>query len=505
MIVRTAPLLVVGSGVAGLTVALTAPAATVLTPGRLGGDGSSAWAQGGIAAAVGPGDGPGCHADDTRAVAAGLGGGPAVDLLTAGGPGAIRSLVARGARFDRTAAGDLALGREAGHSRRRIVHADGDATGAEVMRALRAAAHERASVTVVEGATALDLAVAGGRVVGVLAAHASGERVLHLAPAVVLATGGIGRLYAATTNPAGVDGSGLAMAARVGARLADLEFVQFHPTALAAGADPMPLLTEALRGEGAVLVDDEGARFLPALHPAAELAPRDVVARAVWAKLEEGRKVYLDATGIGGDFPTRFPTAYAAAAEAGLDPRVDPLPVAPAAHYFMGGIDAGPDGRTSVPGLWAVGEAAATGAHGANRLASNSLLEGLVFGERVAAEAAAAGPLPALRAVALPDRSFGDYDAVPQVRALMQKYVGVVRTGAGLAAARAHLARLARRPLDRPSRDAVEVAALLATAASERTESRGAHQRADHPEVDPARARRRFVAPRAAPTYEVGL
>ncbi len=373
------------------------------------------------------------------------------------------------------------------------------------MRALRAAVVADAGIEVVENAVAVDLATADGRVAGVLV-ETGGRHVLHLAPAVVLATGGIGRLYAHTTNPPGVDGSGLAMAARRGVRLADLEFVQFHPTALDAGLDPMPLLTEALRGEGALLIDDEGARFMAAAHRDAELAPRDVVARAVWERLREGRKVFLDATtAVGRDFPERFPTVFAAAAAAGLDPRLDPLPVAPAAHYFMGGVAAGPDGRTAMPGLWAVGEVAATGAHGANRLASNSLLEGLVFGELVAGSAAAVPAAAVPDAVWLPVRPDGGEDVVGEVRALMEEYVGVVREAAGLRAAVKRLGELAGRPLSRASRNAVEVAALVSAAALARTESRGAHFRTDFPEPDPAQARRAFVTPASVPARRVAV
>jgi nicotinate-nucleotide pyrophosphorylase (carboxylating) len=388
-IVRLDAPLVVGSGVAGLSVALGLPRAVVLTLGPLG---STGWAQGGIAAALGSDDAPSLHAEDTMTVSAGLAVREAVDALTAGGPEAIRRLVEIGARFDLDASGDLSLAQEAGHRRRRIVHADGDATGREIMRALTEATAASPAVEVLEGWWAVDLARHRGRVTGVAAETPDGDRVVLLAPAVILATGGIGRLYRHTTNPPGVTGDGLAMAARAGARLADLEFVQFHPTALlASGVDPLPLLTEALRGEGATLVDRAGRRFMTLHHPDAELAPRDVVARAIWWQRQRDGAAYLDARSIE-DLPERFPTVFGLTRDAGLDPRTDLLPVTPAAHYFMGGIDAGPDGRTSLPGLWAVGEVAATGVHGANRLASNSLLEGLVFGAAVAADVAGSRP-----------------------------------------------------------------------------------------------------------------
>jgi len=434
--VRTGEVLVIGAGVAGLAAALgCAPRrVTLLTKAPLGAGGSTAWAQGGIAAALAADDAPALHAADTRAAAAGLAVDAAVERLTEEGPRRIAALLALGARFDRDpVTGGLALGREAAHGRRRILHAGGDATGAELSRALAAAVRRAGNVRVEEGSFALDLAVdpRGGRrrVVGAFALDPDGRRVLHLAGAVVLATGGAGRLYPHTTNPPEVTADGLAMAARAGARLADLELVQFHPTALAApvatggsdvipsrcspasggeesprsargdrpaAAPPLPLLTEALRGEGAVLVDERGRRFMPDEHPAGELAPRDVVARAIHRRLAAGGRVYLDARAALGDrFPERFPTAFRAARAAGLDPRSEPLPVVPAAHYHMGGVATDLAGRTSLPGLWACGEAASNGVHGANRLASNSLLEGLVFGAAVADELRAAPvPLP---------------------------------------------------------------------------------------------------------------
>ena len=282
----------------------------MITKARLGTGGSSPWAQGGIAAAVGSDDAPALHAADTLAAGAGLNDPHVVDILTAEGPERVAALLALGAHFDLDEEGALSLGREAAHSRRRILHAR-DATGAEVVRTLVEAVRRAPEIRVVDQAFAVDLAVEEGRVVGLLAVHADGRRILHLAPAVVLATGGLGRLYLHTTNPQEATGDGLAMAARAGARLVDLEFVQFHPTALATGADPMPLLTEALRGEGAVLTDETGARFMPAEHPDAELAPRDVVARAVWRQQMAGHRVFLDArAAVGEEFPEQFPTVF---------------------------------------------------------------------------------------------------------------------------------------------------------------------------------------------------
>ena len=506
--------LVVGSGAAGLTAALgCAPRrATVITKARLGTGGSSPWAQGGIAAAVGSDDAPALHAADTLAAGAGLNDPHVVDILTAEGPERVKALLALGAHFDLDDEGALSLGREAAHSRRRILHAR-DATGAEVVRTLVEAVRRAPEIRVVDQAFAVDLAVEDGRVVGLLAVHADGRRILHLAPAVVLATGGLGRLYLHTTNPKEATGDGLAMAARAGARLVDLEFVQFHPTALATGADPMPLLTEALRGEGAVLIDETGARFMPAEHPDAELAPRDVVARAVWRQQMAGHRVFLDArAAVGEELPEHFPTVFELCRREGLDPRIEPIPVSPAAHYHMGGIAVDECGRTSLPGLWACGEVTATGAHGANRLASNSLLEALVFGARVADDLRSAAVPPVRRmpraslagpgGTGLPLAGAGAADDAAltlAIRGLMWEKVGLVRDGAGLAAAVGELERLAAAHprVAGEARNLLAVGRLVAEAARERRESRGGHYRSDYPESDPAWQRRLFLT--AAP------
>lgn len=495
--------LVVGSGVAGLTAALgSAPRRVTLLTKKALVSGASPWAQGGIAAAVGADDSPAQHAADTLAAGAGLCDPDVVDLLTGEGPERIRTLLDLGARFDRDAAGRLSLGREAAHGRRRILHAR-DATGAEIVRVLSDAVRQAPEIRVEEGAFAIDLVLDGSRVAGVLALHADGGRVLHLAPAVVLATGGLGRLYLQTTNPPEATGDGLAMAARAGARLVDLELVQFHPTALAAeGADPMPLLTEALRGEGAVLLDGRGRRFMPDEHPEAELAPRDVVARAIWRRQVAGEGVFLDARAAVGDrFPERFPQVFEICRSHGLDPRTEPIPVAPAAHYHMGGVAVDANGRTSLPGLWACGEVSSTGVHGANRLASNSLLEALVFGARVAEDLRReipAGPV-AVRTAGLriaegfENEGESDAELTARVRQVMWEKVGLVRDEAGLLAALRELDHLAETAVSGEARNLLGIARLVAIAALARHESRGGHFRADVPAPDPLWQYRLFL------------
>jgi L-aspartate oxidase len=515
---------ILGGGVAGLTAALELAPLPVVVLSKVpfsdtGAGGSSVWAQGGIAAAVGLGDSPALHAQDTLAAGAGLNDPEIVSRLTDEAPGRIAHLLALGTEFDRQSDrkdARLALGREAAHSRRRVLHADGDATGAEIVRALATALAESDHATRVGETEAEALVKVGERVTGVVARGKDGTRTLYRAPAVILATGGIGRLYQHTTNPPENTGDGLALAARVGARLMDLEMVQFHPTALAVDADPLPLLTEALRGEGAILVDGHGHRFMVAEHPLAELAPRDVVARALWRRRAAGEEVFLDAReAVGERFPERFPTVFQLCQRHGLDPRRQPLPVTPAAHFHMGGVAADGDGATSVPGLWVCGEAACTGAHGANRLASNSLLEGLVFGRRVAqsvrdasrvADAAdavdavdAEATLRAAAALSLPgapDRA-ASAEAEAWLRRLIWQHVGLVRTAEGLRYALAELERRRWQPaphrLTPEVRNLFTVARLVTRAALARPESRGGHFRADFPAADPAWARHLFV------------
>lgn len=484
--------IVVGAGAAGLTAALDAAprAVTVVTSAPVGTAGATPWAQGGIAAALHADDTPELHAADTLTVGGQLGDPDAVAALTREGPRRVRELIARGARFALAEDGSPQLGREAGHGRRRILHAGGDATGAEVARALAAAARRAPHIQLVEGVTAEALSVdAEGAVGGVLVRTADGRLVRMSAPAMVLATGGAAALWARTTNPPGANGDGIALAAGIGAELVDLEFVQFHPTALAIDADPLPLLTEALRGEGATLLDAEGVPMLAGLHPDGDLAPRDVVARVLWQRLAEGDAAFLDVSRVV-ELRARFPGVAAACGRVGLDPERDHLPVTPAAHYHMGGVAVDRQGRTSVPGLWACGEVAAGGVHGANRLASNSLLEALVVGARVAVDlpAAACAPLAdgaALDLAAGGSGDAGDPTALVAVRQVLWQHVGLARDGAGLAAADLRLRALADHP-DPAVLRATTVARLVVTAAAARCETRGAHVRTDHPATRPA-------------------
>ncbi len=498
--IRRTGAVVVGAGIGGLATALRlAPMpVTVLSATSLGEGAASAWAQGGIAAAWSADDHPGLHAADTLAAAGGIADPAIVDIVTQAAPACIEDLIALGVHFDRGADGSLRLGREGGHHRHRIAHAAGDATGSEIMRALLVAARRTPSITLVEDAVAQELAVVDGAACGVIVRH-RGAAVLFAADAVVLATGGLGGLYQHTSNPVTARGRGLALAARAGAALADLEFVQFHPTALDAGRDPMPLVTEALRGEGAVLLDKTGAPFMAALHPLADLAPRDIVARAVWRKQLAGDRVYLDARkAVGAAFPMRFPTVYGACRAAGVDPITMPIPIAPAAHYHMGGVAVDAQGRSTVPGLWAVGEVASTGLHGANRLASNSLLEALVFGARAAADIASAAPRTAspqsvarARVAAFDDSH--DAAGMARLRRRMNASVGVERDATGLRQALDELNMLRRTASARSLADAALVGALVSAAALRRRESRGGHCRIDCPASVPALARRSLL------------
>ena len=499
----TVDVVVIGSGIAGLTAALEArELGTVLVVTKdVVASGSTQWAQGGIAAALGPGDSPEDHLQDTLVAGAGLSDPVAVRALVTEGPDAVRDLIELGARFDSDAAGDLSLTREGGHHRNRIAHAGGDATGAEIERALVAAVKRAPDIRLMEHALVLDLLTsADGAVCGVTV-HVMGEGQLDgvgaiRSRAVILASGGLGQLYAATTNPSVSTGDGMALALRAGAKVRDLEFVQFHPTVLWLGKSAkgqQPLVSEAVRGEGAFLVDHEGKRFMQGQHELADLAPRDIVAKAIMREMLASGKdhVFLDARHFGDEkWRVRFPTILASCRSHGIDPVRELIPVAPACHYSSGGVWTDLQGQTSVPGLYACGEVACTGVHGANRLASNSLLEGLVFARRITNSLAS--EMPALREPAVDRRVPGlvDADVVPEMQRVMTVGAGVIRSAHGLAEAGAALEKLIAQPAGEPgtpgweATNLVTVASALIAAATTREESRGSHWREDHPDRD---------------------
>ncbi|MEA1677373.1 L-aspartate oxidase [Nitrospirillum sp. BR 11163] len=501
---------VVGSGTAGMAASLALAQAgrkvRLLTKTDDLPGGSSLWAQGGVAVALGDGDSAADHAADTVAAGAGLTDPSMARLLAEAGIVEMSTLLDAGLPADRGADGRPLLGREAAHGRHRILHAGGDATGRTLVTFLAARVRATPGISIHTRAAAADLVVRetgrGRRAQGVLAYEDGVGWVLHVAPHVVLATGGTGQLWAVTTNPPEATGDGMALAARAGAHLADLEFVQFHPTALAVAGPPgrRPLLTEALRGAGAKVLDAGGHAFMAEEHPDAELAPRDVVARAIGRRVAWGEKVFLDLRPLwAAGKSEKFPTVAGICAEAGLDPAAAPVPVAPAAHYHMGGVLTDADGRTSIPGLWAAGEVACTHVHGANRLASNSLLEAVVFAGRVAAALTAEPATP--QPVAVPEAptvpgGAPAADLAAEAQRLMAEKVGLVRDGLGLAEAALRLRGLAV-AADHlaPARDYAGIRAglelrnrlllsrLVVEAAKRREESRGAHTRADHPET----------------------
>ena len=525
-------MVVVGAGLAGLMTALKlAPhPVLLLTPTPLGEGSASAWAQGGVAAALGEGDTPEQHAADTVAAGAGLVD-PAIALLVATeGPARVRELLTLGVPFDVDASGAFLLALEAAHGRTRVARVKGDLAGRAIMETLIAALRRATHVECVEGASLQALLQdTTGRVVGVAcevngdassdanvdangvtSSNAQPEIRHYSGAATVLATGGVGGLYAVTTNPDTAQGVALAAGWRAGAKLRDLEFVQFHPTALDVQQRPAPLVTEALRGHGAVLVNADGQPFMHRYHPAGDLAPRDVVARAIHAERVAGRGTALDArTAVGVAFPEEFPTVFAACQAAGIDPRAQPIPVAPAAHYHMGGLVTDAHGRTTLPGLYAVGECASTGLHGANRLASNSLLEAVVFAHRAAQqlrselELAGEGAGQAERTAVssqssgqsseqLPESSAGHFPASSTVhlpeaalqllRERMSRDAGLMRSAEGLQGLLDFIAGLAATYGDA---NPLVAARLIATAALQRQESRGGHYRSDFPEPGP--------------------
>jgi L-aspartate oxidase len=492
----TTDVVIVGGGLAGLFCALKlAPRpVTVISAAPLGEGASSAWAQGGIAAAVAEGDSAEAHAADTIAVGGGI-----VDEEVALGlareAGArIHDLLEYGVPFDRDLEGKLAVGREAAHSARRIVHVQGDMAGKAIIAALIDAVRKTPSIKVIEGYTAEALLTDGDAVSGLQlrkAADAAAKPVMLASRAIVLATGGIGHLYAVTTNPVEASGLGLAIAARAGAIIADPEFVQFHPTALNVGRDPAPLATEALRGEGATLVNGKGERFMLALNPLGELAPRDIVARGVFDEIAAGRGAFLDATSLGAHLADKFPGFHAKCLSAGLNPATQPIPIAPAAHYHMGGIAVDRHGRTSLKGLWAGGEVSSTGAHGANRLASNSLLEAVVYAARIAQDIdGTTFAAPALRLMETPRNCAMPPLTEANLRAMMASHVGVVRNGDHLMEALQAFAAIEQDTGNIALRNMATTALIVAASAWSRRESRGAHFRSDHPAEDSIQRKR---------------
>jgi len=526
----TTTVLIVGSGLAGLLAAVRATDAghrvTLVTKAALP-DSNTRYAQGGIAAALFPDDSVDSHVLDTLRAGAGLCDPAAVQVLCEEGPARVRDLIRFGVDFDRDESG-ITRGLEAAHSRSRVLHAGGDATGAAIETALVTTVRERANrahalggdqVSIHEHTMLVDLVVDAGRVTGAVLQGADGDRRTVLADTVILATGGAGSLYTHTTNPALATGDGVAAAWRAGAAVADLEFYQFHPTALAVPGTP--LISEAVRGEGAVLLSSTGERFMPTIHPDAELAPRDVVARSIAAQMSKqgGAPVLLDATGLGRDLlESRFPTITAACVAAGLDWAEQPIPVAPAAHYWMGGVATDIWGRTSLPGLYAVGEVARTGAHGANRLASNSLLEAAVFADRAvrALGETDAHPLFVAAAAGATDAEFDGFEAQftpagpavsrDDLQSLLWEQAGVHRTGAGLRTAAATLAGWHAVDRAAPGIDMadletgnlLDLGRLIVAAALQREESRGAHHRDDFPDSHTALAQPYFSVKAAA-------
>ena len=495
----SADVIVIGSGVAGLTTALNLRSyglsVLLVTKARIDA-GSTKWAQGGIAAALGPGDTPEQHKKDTLAAGAGLCDIKAVDVLVSEGPEAVRKLIAQGAVFDKSETGEIALTREGGHLRNRILHAGGDATGAEVSRALLAAVRDDSGIEIIEHALVIDaLKSEAGKVCGVTV-HVIGAGSRDgvgraLARAVVVATGGLGQVYSQTTNPSVSTGDGVALALRAGAKVGDVEFVQFHPTVLwrdLANRGQQPLISEAVRGEGAILLNHKNEPFMVGKHPQADLAPRDVVAKEIFNQMQLSGQphVWLDATKLK-DFEDRFPTIYASCIANGIDPTKEKIPVSPASHYASGGVLVDLNGQSSVPGLYICGESACTGAHGANRLASNSLLEGLVFGARIAAILAKDLP-PQEDPIEDKKTMLLDPKILLPLQIAMSEGAGVMRSETSLRKTMQTLEELSKLTSNEPRIEAWEASNLylLATAivksALIRTESRGSHWRSDYPQ-----------------------
>lgn len=495
-------ILIIGGGLAGLFCALKlAPRpVTVLAAAPIGTGASSAWAQAGIAAAMMPGDTIEKHVTDTLGAGAGIVDESIARLMAGEASDRIHDLLEYGVPFDRDLEGQLTASREAAHSESRVIGVQGDRAGKAIMEALIAAVNKTPSIRLLEGFVAEELLCEAGKIAGLLArpqAGASPHRVHLQARAIVMASGGTGHLFEVTTNPAEARGGGCGLAARAGAVIADPEFVQFHPTALNVGKDPAPLATEALRGEGCTLVNDAGERFMTTLHEHAELAPRDIVARAIFTEVANERGAWLDCrSAIGKHFEKEFPTVYGYCMQAGINPVTDLIPVVPAAHYHMGGIFTDADGRSSIDGLYACGEVTSTGAHGANRLASNSLLEAVVFASRIADHLS--GLLPSGSVSQVIERSSGEDSTtlsppMPELRSVMSNHVGVSRNADGLRTAIAEISKMQSKNYGARFGNALTTAKLIAVSALRREESRGGHYREDFPEQRNEWQKRTFI------------
>lgn len=500
--IRTDRIVIVGAGMGALYAALKlAPRPVVLiSPEVLGKGASSAWAQGGVAAAMDEGDSPENHARDTLKAGAGTVDADVAAIVTDEARAHILDLTSLGTPFDRTEDGKYVLSREAAHSFARVVRVKGDQAGAEIMAALIDQARQTPSIQVLEGTMAVDLDVKDGTVTGVAIQESDESRsapIMLRGSAYLLAGGGSGGLYAITTNPPRVRGQVIGMAARAGAVIADAEFVQFHPTAMDVGEDPAPLATEALRGEGAILINKDGERFMQAIHPDAELAPRDIVARAIFAEHQAGRRPMLDTrTALGNKITADFPSVAEYCKRNGIDPTKDPIPVAPAAHYHMGGIATDKDGKASLKNLWVCGEASSTGLHGANRLASNGLLEALVYARICADGIAEVTKASDAEVVNLQFEGVGvppEPQAIAALRQTMTDKVGVVRDATGLKQALYNIASLEARDPSPSFQNMCATATLIAAGALLREESRGAHERSDFPDSLPGSGSRSMM------------
>ncbi|MDD9910930.1 MAG: L-aspartate oxidase [Ahrensia sp.] len=502
--------IIIGGGLAGLFCALKlAPRpVTVLTAATLGTGASSAWAQAGIAAALSEGDTVDKHVADTLAAGAGIVDEKIARLMASQAADRIADLLAFGVPFDRDLEGRLAASREAAHSQNRIIGVQGDMAGKAIMEALVATVRKTPSIRVHEGIVVQDIIADGKKVQGVIARDRFGtghNKIRFNASATVMASGGVGHLYSVTTNPTEARGGGIGMAARAGAIVADMEFVQFHPTAIDVDVDPAPLATEALRGHGAALVNKSGERFMLGQHKDAELAPRDVVARAIFAERRAGRGAYLDCRkAIGASFEADFPTVHKSCVQAGIDPVKDLVPVVPAAHYFMGGVLTDANGRTSLDGFWACGEVTSTGAHGANRLASNSLLEAVVFAARIAEDIGTLMPHASIRDNHIATSPLDDAepaedsDAMTRLREIMSAEFGVHRTPEGMLKGLHDIVELEKANRLQRFENSLITAKLIAVSALMRQESRGGHFRTDFPEAKPELAKRSFLTHRKA-------